>query len=95
MTSENLLQIEHIDEDVLQKNWSWWNFGAAFGLLGGMFTILIGFVLTLIIWLLKDNSLQTLTNSLFYLAFPLLLLGATSLDKIDEKNKKYRNEKQK
>ncbi len=92
MTSENLLQIEHIDEDAFQKSWSWWNVGAALGLLGGMFAILIGFILTLIMWLFRQDavhiSLQTVTNVLFYSSFPLLFFGAYCLDKIDELVKK-------
>ena len=92
MTSETALKTKHIDEDIFQKTWSWWNIGAIFGLLGGMLAILIAVVLTLAMWLFKRDavhiSLQTVTNVLFYSAFPLLFFGAYCLDKIDEIVKK-------
>ncbi len=94
MTSENLLQIEHID---VPKSWSWWNVGAACGLLGGLSAIFIGFVLTLIMWLFKQDSahisLQTVTNVLFYSSFPMLFFGGYCLDKIDELVKKNNRDK--
>ena len=92
MTSETALKAKHIDEYIFQKTWSWWNIGAIFGLLGGMSAILIAVVLTLAMWLFKRDavhiSLQTVTNVLFYSAFPLLFFGAYCLDKIDEIVKK-------
>lgn len=92
MTSETALKTKHIDEDIFQKTWSWWNIGAIFGLLGGMLAILIAVVLTIAMWLFKKDavhiSLQTATNVLFYSAFPLLFFGAYCLDKIDEIVKK-------
>ncbi len=92
MTSERALKAKHIDEDIFRKSWSWWNIGATFGLLGGMSAILIAIILTIVMWLFKQDavhiSLQTVTNVLFYSAFPLLFFGAYCLDKIDEIVKK-------
>ncbi|MBX7171855.1 MAG: hypothetical protein K1X72_12915 [Pyrinomonadaceae bacterium] len=86
---QNPPKIQHLDIDILQRKWSWWNVGAIFGLAAGMGTIFIGILLTLMMWLFKLDSirisLQTVTNVLFYSAFPLLFFGAYCLDKIPQK----------
>ena len=92
MTSETIItRAKHVDEDAYEKNWSWRNVGAIAGLAGGFLAILLGFILSIIIWAFKSElshtHLQMISNGLFYSAFPLMFFGAYCLDKIDEINK--------
>jgi hypothetical protein len=88
MTSENSLKIQQIDKNILSSK-SGWQVAAAFGLFGGLVAILVGAILTVVIYLTQDQALQKTINILFYLVFPLFFFGAYCLDKADEAIKKH------
>ena len=75
---------------LISKNrWTRQSIGAAFGLAGGMLSIILGAVLWAIIQLLAPGSFGSFLNGLeivfFALALPLLALGAYCLDLLETK----------
>lgn len=75
---------------LIRKNrWAWQSVGAAFGLAGGMFSILLGLLLWATVRFFAPSSYGSFLNVLslvfFVLLFPLLALGAHCLDLLEKK----------
>lgn len=89
MTNETLIKDEEFINKTVRPKTDWWQILSAFFLISGIMAIIIGQVLTLLIWITQQEtvhfSLQSITNLLFYISLPLLFLGACCLDKMEEK----------
>jgi hypothetical protein len=91
MTGESAINSEQIVEKTAVKKPDWWYLSAVIFMFSGMSAIIVGFIFTILIWLIHQDiieiHLQKVTNFLFYLSLPMLFLGACCLDKIEEKKK--------
>lgn len=72
--------------------WGWRSFGAVFGLLGGIVSVLLGSVFTAISWITGVEGIgaymQTLGTAFLVLTIPLLVLGAHCLDLLEKGKRK-------
>ena len=76
---------------LIRKNrWAWATIGAAFGLAGGMLSILLGALLWIAVRFLATGHFGSLLNVVeivfFTLTLPLLALGASCLDLLEKKS---------
>ena len=73
---------------ITKNRWAWTTVGAACGLAGGMFSIILAALLWALVPLLWQDSLSSFLNLMetvfFVLPLPLLALGAHCLDLLDE-----------
>lgn len=75
---------------VSKNRWTWQSLGAAFGLAGGMLSMLLG----LLLWMLNrfhaagggDSSGHVLEILFFVLPIPLMVLGAHCLDMLEKRS---------
>lgn len=81
-------QAKHID-NALHKNQSWWNFTAFLCLAGGVSFGIIGLFLSGIGYFVGADGVDSnIGTILVFAAFPLMLFGASALDKVSENVKK-------
>lgn len=96
MTNETIIKNEQFVSNSATRQWDWWQLFAAIFMLSGLLAIVVAQVLTFLMWLFHleifQFSLQSITNLFFYVSFPLLLVGACCLDKVDENRRKKRAE---
>ena len=67
--------------------WNWKGVGVVFGLVGGFVAPILGSMVTIVSWFSDPAwhgvSLHQAATGLFFLAIPLLILGAHCLDLLD------------
>jgi hypothetical protein len=72
-----------------RNRWAWQSIGAAFGLAGGMLSILLGALLWIIVRFLATGHFGSFLNVVeivfFVLTMPLLALGAYCLDLLEKR----------
>lgn len=70
----------------------WKILGSVIGLLGGLMAPIIGSVVSVISWFTDPAwhglSLHLVATSLFFITFPLLILGAHCLDLLEKEKKR-------
>jgi hypothetical protein len=75
---------------LIRKNrWAWPSVGAAFGLAGGLLSIILGLLPWAIVRFIAPDdigsTLSVLSSVFFALSLPLLALGASCLDLLEER----------
>ena len=69
------------------RGWTWKGVGALVGLGGGLVSLLVGSVFTVVGWLtgpIWHGLVQRISTGLFLVTLPLLFFGAHCLDLIDQ-----------
>ncbi len=78
-------------KELIRGNWNWKSRGAVIGLCGGFIAPIFGSILTVASWFIDPVwhgiSLHQVGTSLFFVALPLLILGAHCLDLLDKEKK--------
>ena len=78
-------------KQLIHGSWNWKSSGAVIGLCGGLTAPIFGAVVTLVSWFIDPvwhgMFLHQAATSLFFLAIPLLVLGAHCLDLLDNEQR--------
>jgi hypothetical protein len=86
------LRHDSLIRTITRSGLSWPVVGAAFGLIGGLISPLVGSVLTIIAWftgpIWHGIHIQRDGTALLFLTIPLLVIGACGLDLLDVETKK-------
>jgi len=93
-TDSSLVMMKHRPHHFIEQmdvhGWNWLSVGAVFGLCFGIFSPIIGSILTILAWVIGPRwhgfLIHRDATALFALTIPLLILGAHCLDLLDRRD---------